>query len=164
MAKPRTYSISGENLTVAGATTLAFVNPPAAPGPSLDILRVEVSQNATTTLAAVRLRLFTQVTAFPTLTSATPAAHNRGNGVSVVVGGTAGAAGTAGVNASAEGAGTKTTLIPVNPNNLNGWLWVPTEEERIVLPAGLASGFGVGFIAAPATLTGWTVTLTYAES
>jgi len=165
MAKPRTFTISGENLTVAGATTLAFLNPPAAPNKSIDILRVEVTQSATTTLANVRLRLFTQVTAFPTLTSATPAVHNRGDtAASVIVGGTAGAAGTSGVNASAEGAGAKTTVIPVAPNNLNGWLWLPTEDERIVLPAGYASGFGVQFIAAPGTLTGWTVTLTFAES
>jgi hypothetical protein len=164
MAKPRTYTISASNLTVAGATTLVFINPPAAPAASIDVVRCWVAQSANATSAQQRIQLVTQVTAFPTLTAATPAAHNRGNGVSIITGGTAGAAGTAGVNASAEGAGAKTVILSDVFNVLSGWLWVPTEEERIVLPAGYAQGFGLYFPAAPATLTGWSFGVTYSES
>ncbi len=160
----RIYTVSGANLTIAGTTTLAFINPPAAPNVSLDILRIWVSQTGSTTSAMQRIQLVTQVTAFPTLTAATPAAHNRADSVSAILGGTAGAAGTAGVNASAEGAGAKTVIFSDGFNVLNGWLWVPTPEEQIVLPPGYAQGLGVYFPAAPASLTAWNVGLSYRES
>lgn len=157
------FVVGGENLTVAGATTLVFINPAAAPNVNLEIMRCWVGQSANATSAQQRIQLETQVTAFPTLTSATPAKLKRASAVSVITGGTAGAAGTAGVNASAEGAGAKTSIFGDAFNVLNGWLWVPTPRECIVMPAGSASGFGLFFPAAPATLTGWTFGVNYAE-
>jgi hypothetical protein len=53
--------------------------------------------------AEVALR--TQVTAFPTLTGATPRKLKFLDPISQITGGTAGAAGTSGVNASVAGAG-----------------------------------------------------------
>src|SRR3954452_4548349 len=103
MSLSGTYSIVGSNITLTSAATLtlAFLNPSAAPNVSFDILRCWVGQRGTTTSAQMGVQLSTQVTAFPTLTSATPVAHNRGAGNSQITGGTAGAAGTAGINASA---------------------------------------------------------------
>lgn len=157
------FTVGGSNATVAGATTLVFINPAAAPSVNLEIMRCWVGQSANATSAQQRIQLETQVTAFPTLTSATPAKLKRASGNSVITGGTAGAAGTSGINASSEGAGGKTAILDDAFNVLNGWLWVPTPRECIVMPAGSTSGFGLFFPAAPATLTGWTFGVSYAE-
>src|SRR5437773_9392161 len=96
----REFIVSGAELTVVGATTLVFINPAAAPNFNIAILRAWVGQTANATSAQQRIQLETQVTAFPTLTSATPAKAKRADpNVSIIVGGTAGAAGTSGVNA-----------------------------------------------------------------
>lgn len=159
----REFAVSDAGVTVAGATTLVFVNPIAAPNVNLEILRAWVSQSANATSAQNRVALVTQVTAFPTLTTATPRALKTHDAISVIVGGTAGAAGTAGTNASAEGAGTKTTRIADAFNVLNGWLWVPTPAETMVMPAGGASGLGLFLPIAPTTLTNWAFGIHFAE-
>lgn len=143
-------------LTVAGATTLNFLNPAAAPNPNIEFLRHWIGQTANATSAQQRVQLETQVTAFPTLTGITPRKLKLAEpNVSVIVSGTAGAAGTCGINASAEGAGTKTLMWDDVFNVLNGFLSVPTPDEREVIPASFASGMGLWFPTAPATLTGW---------
>jgi hypothetical protein len=152
----REFSISAAGITVAGATTLIFVNPPAAPNVNLEFLRHWIGQSANATSAQQRVQLVTQVTAFPTLTAATPTKTKPSDpNASVITGGTAGAAGTAGINASAEGAGAKTTVHDDAFNVLNGWLQVPTPPETRVMPAGFASGQGLFFPVAPTTLTNW---------
>src|SRR3990167_2516679 len=84
-------------LTVAGATTLNFINPIAAPNVNIAFMRHWVGQAANAISAQQRVALVSQVTAFPTLTAATPAKLKRADAVSVIVGGTAGAAGTSGI-------------------------------------------------------------------
>jgi hypothetical protein len=157
-----TYVLSGANLTLANqAVTLAFLNPGTTA--SLEILRVEVTQAANATSAQQRIQLVTQVTAFPTLVSQAPVKTSTLDAASVITGGTAGAAGTSGINASAEGAGAKTIILNSAFNVLNGFLWVATPAETITMNAGAASGFGVHFPAAPTTLTGWNVYVTFRE-
>jgi hypothetical protein len=152
----REFALSGAGITVAGATTLIFLNPTAAPNLNIEFTRFWIGQSANATSAQQRAQLETQVTAFPTLTSATPAKLKRADpNASIIAGGTAGAAGTSGINASAEGAGGKTIIFEDVFNVLNGWLHVPTPPETIVMPAGSASGLGLFFPAAPATLTNW---------
>lgn len=159
----REYTVSAGGITVANqAVTLVFINP-ASPGVSIEILRCWVGQSANATSAQQRVQLVTQATAFPTLTSATPHKHKINDPASGISGGTAGAAGTCGVNASAEGAGTKTIIIEDCFNVLNGWLWVPTPRETIVMNALTAQGFGLHLPVAPATLTNWSFGVTYAE-
>jgi len=158
----REYIVGGGGITLANqAVTLVFINPVA--GTVIEILRCWVSQTGTATSAQQRVQLNTQVTAFPTLVSATPAKTKTGDPVSGIVGGTAGAAGTAGINASAEGAGAKTIIIPDAFNNLNGWLWVPTPRETIQIRAAESAGFGLHLPVAPASLTNWSFGVTYAE-
>ena len=160
----REFSISSGGLSVAGATTLIFVNPAAAPSVNLEFLRFWVGQSANATSAQQRIQLETQVTAFPTLTAATPTKMKPSDpNASVITGGTAGAAGTAGINASAEGGGAKTAVWDDTFNALNGWLHVPTPAETRVMPAGFAQGLGLFFPAAPATLTGWAAGLVFRE-
>jgi hypothetical protein len=158
------YSVGGDNLTIAGATTLVFLNPTGAPDPNYYILRLWASQSGTSTSAMQRVQVETQNVGFPTLTSATPRQLKTGDGVaSLIVGGTVGAAGNCGINASAEGSGTKTARFADNFNNLNGYLWVPTPREQISMASGFTSGLGLFLPSAPGTLTGWAAGLNFAE-
>lgn len=152
----REFSISAAGVTVAGATTLIFVNPAGAPNPNLEFLRWWIAQTANATSAQQRMQIETQVSVFPTLTSATPKNRKPSDpNASVITGNTAGAAGTAGTNASAEGAGSKTAQMDDAFNVLNGYLHVYTPPETMVMPAGLTSGVGLFFPVAPAALTNW---------
>ena len=162
----REFVVTAANQTVQNAlSTLIFINPPAAPNVSLEVTRITISQSANATSAQQRVQISIQPTTFPSGgTGIAPLALNRGDTTaSVLTSGGAGAAGTAGFNYTSENGGTKTALFSDAFNVLNGWLWVPTPEERIVLPAGFASGLGVVFPAAPTTLTGWTFNLFYRE-
>lgn len=161
----REFSVGGENLTLANqAVTLVFINPPAAPNFALDVLRMWASQSSTSTGVMQRVQVVTQVTAFPTLVSATPRNLKLGDpNASILTGNTTGAAGTSGINASAEGAGTKTVRFGDNFNVLNGYLWVPTPREWINIPAGLASGLGLFLPAAAGTLGNWAAGINYGE-
>lgn len=162
----RVFTLSAGGLTLAAQpVTLAFINPAAAPNFGIEIMQVDVSQSGSVTSTQYRIQLVTQVTAFPTLTSATPQKNELADpNASIITGGTAGAAGTSGVNASAEGAGAKTVRYETDFNNLNGFLWCPPEAGRIKLPAGLASGFGVFLPASTgAANTGWAVSVMFRE-
>jgi hypothetical protein len=161
----REFSVGGDGLTLVNAVvTLVFINPAAAVSPMLNILRMWASQQGSTASTQQRIQAETQVTAFPTLVSATPRHLKRSDTTaSVIAGGTAGAAGTCGINASAEGAGAKTVMFGDVFNILNGYLWVPTPREIIELTAGDASGFGLYLPAAAASLTNWAVGVNYGE-
>src|SRR3990167_3259107 len=101
----REYTISAGGITLANQpVTLVFLNP-ASPGVSIEILRCWIGQSANATSAQQRVQLVTRVTAFPTLTSATPAKTKITDPVSGIVGGTAGAAGGGGGGAPARGGG-----------------------------------------------------------
>jgi hypothetical protein len=101
------------------------------------------------------------VTAFGTYTSTTPTPHALGAAASAIAGGTTGAAATSGTDASAEGAGGVTAVHTEGFNNLSGFLWVPTPEERILV--GPDQAVILKLRGTPTTLTGWNATLTYIE-
>lgn len=160
----REYSVGGDGLTLANAVvTLVNINPAAAPSVNLEVMRMWASQQGSATSAQQRVQVVTQVTAFPTLVSATPRALKFVDSVSVITGGTAGAAGTAGINASAEGAGSKTVRFGDNFNVLNGYLWVGTPPELITMPAGSASSLSLYLPAAAASLSNWGAGMNYRE-
>lgn len=159
----RGFSISAGGVTVAGATSLVFVNPAAAPALNIQFLRYWVGQSANATSAQQRIELIKKASVFPTLTSATPTKLQQGDAVSLITGGTAGAIGTAGTNASVEGAGTATVEWDDAFNVLNGWLHVATPPETKIYPAGLGNGLALYFPVAPSTLTNWAFGLTFAE-
>lgn len=163
MAKEFTFG--GGGLTLANqAVTLAFINPPAAVAPVLRLIRMWASQQGSATSAQQRIQAETQVSVFPTLVSATPRHLDRQDTVaSLITGGTAGAAGTCGINASAEGAGAKTVMFEDNFNVLNGYLWVPTPREVIRLAPGDTAGFGLFLPAAPGSLTNWATGINFTE-
>ena len=68
----REFSVPMVASTLAGATTLIFINPPAAPSVNIEFLRFSCGQFANATSAQQSVQLVTQVTAFPTLTGITP--------------------------------------------------------------------------------------------
>lgn len=158
------YTVSEKDATIVADATLVIVHTAAALSTRASIIRVFrawVSQSGTNTSAQLGIQLATKASAFGTYTSATPRPHIAGGAASGIAGGTAGAAGTAGTAASAEGAGTVTPIVSDDFNNLTGWLWIPTPEERIVVPTDTA--LILKLVGTPATLTGWTYGLTYQE-
>lgn len=157
----REYTISSGGVTILGANTLIFLHNGTTC--TLEVLRMWCGVVGPTTSAMQRIQIETQVTAFPTLTGATPQRLKEGDPISQIVSGTAGAAGTAGINASAEGAGAKTVKFEDTFNLLNGWLWVPTPKETIYLSPGSASGLGMFFPVAPGTLTNWSFGMNFCE-
>lgn len=160
------YSLTGAGLTLANAVvTLTFVNPIAAPNVDLSFRRFWIGQSNTTTYVGnQRVQLNTQVTAFPTLVSATPAKLYNADAASVITGATTGAAGTCGVNASAEGAGAKTVIWADTFSPANGWLMVLTPDEYIEMSSGSANGLGMHLPVAATTLTNWTFGCTWIEN
>lgn len=164
----RRYTIVGENLTLSTGNVLVAVQTAgnkATAGGEIEIRRVEISQSGSTTSAQIRGALSTRNTAGTlTVTAATPKPINPLNGPASGIAGNAspaGAAARSGVNSSADTGGTYDDLRPFAFNNLSGYLWVPTPEERIVVPPSVL--FVVRLLAAPGTLTGWTVAVDYEE-
>ena len=158
------YTVLMANQTIAGASTLVIVHAAAAAatgGSFLRIVRAWCSQEANETSEQLGVAIGQKVTAFGTYTSTAPVNHALGSVVSRIAGGTAGAAATSGTDASAEGAGAFTPIVEEGFNNLNGWLWVPTPEERITLTPDTA--IALKLITAPTTLTNWTAGLTFEE-
>lgn len=158
----REYTVSADNVTVSGAPILVWLNPPAAPSATMEVLRCWASQRANATSAQQGIAFGTKVSVFPTVTGQTPVATKITDPASKYTSGT-GAAGSAGINASANGAGTETIIYADNFNVLNGWLWVATPTETVILGAGSASGFFLKFTSTPGTLTAWSFGVTYRE-
>lgn len=156
-----TLTMKDVTLATAAAQTLLFINPGTTA--SLRMYRISCGQGGTATSQELIAQVVTQPTGFPTLTSSAPVPTSPIDQASKIVGGTAGAAGTSGTNASAEGTGGKTVLIADTFNNLNGWTYVWLPEERPVLSAGGLSGFGLYLPLAPTTNTRWSATLTFEE-
>lgn len=157
----RKYLLPMVNQTIAGAATLLWINPGATR--SIEIVRVRVSQRGTATSERKAVQFVTQVSAFPTLTSTTPVALDAGAGASAITGATNGAAGTCGTDASAEGAGAKTTLEEFAFDVVNGFEWIATSKDSIILNASGSSGFGVYLPSAPTSLTNWSASLVFIE-
>jgi hypothetical protein len=150
----REYSVSGDAQTVVAAPQMTWLNPKASPSCAIELIRAWASQRANATSAQQGAGIGTKVTAFPTVVGVTPSATKLSDPVSLLVSGT-GAAGTSGINSSANGGGTETNVVQDNFNVLNGWLWVPTPAETVVVGAGAASGIFTQFHGTPGTLTGW---------
>ena len=160
--------LKGENQTMSTGSIMMAVQTAAANslGARIAIKRLEISQNATTTLAMLRADIATRDTAGTlTLTSLAPTALRPVAGpASGIAGSTAPAGGTArsGITSSADSGGTYTSLFPFNFANTAGYLYKPAPDEEILIPA--STLFVVRFLAAPGTLTGWTFTLVMDES
>lgn len=159
------YAVSMSNTTIVADATLVAIRAAAAAatrGSVLEILSVRVGCQGVTTNQQLGILLADKATAFGTMTAATPAALSLGGAASGITGGTAQAAATAGVDASAEGAGAVTNIVADSFSVLAGWLWVPTPEERILLLPG-SNPFIVKIVGTPGTLTGWSANVIFRE-
>ena len=161
----RTYTVSFNNTTLTAAMPFVFLNPKATgAGSAIELIAIELNQNANVTSIMERIDLFTQASAFPTMVSATPATTKIGDPASGITGGTTGAAGLVGIAGTAVGAGTKIVVASWAFNVLNGFTRIYVPEERPtfgILSTG--QGFGFRFTAGPTTVTGWDMTMTYNE-
>jgi hypothetical protein len=164
MALSQGYVIPMDNQTVVADGTLIIVRTAAALATRasvIELLRVTVSQQGTSTSQQLGVICGIKASAFGTYTSTAPVVLATGTVASGIAGGTAGAAATSGTDASAEGAGAVTTIWSEGFNNLNGYLWVPTPEERVIINPDTA--FIVKLRGTPTTLTGWNAGLWFRE-
>lgn len=159
----REYQISVAGITVVNAaSTLIYIRPHTTlPTPGIEIRRMWIGQSANATSSQQRVRVERQTGTAPVLVSATPTKIKQTDPASVITGATTGAVGTCGTAATTE-AGTKAPIFDDAFNVLNGWLWMPTPSETIIIPAG-GDAIGLFFPVAPTTLTNWAFGMTFAE-
>lgn len=162
----RHYSVGTENATLSTGNVLVALRTATGVGAAslLAIKRIEIGQSGSTTSAMIRAEVATRDTAGTlTMTSATPSNLYLTGPASGLTGNTApaGGAGRIGVNSSADSGGTYTQRRPFNFNNLNGYLWVPTPEERKIVPPDTV--FILRLLATPGTTTGWTWAVEFEE-
>lgn len=164
----RTFSVTWDNITLPNAAcTVAYLRPSSTQGFELVEARLGFSANATA--AQCRVQIVAQpVSGSPSgFTSKTPVPLDRSlTQASALTGGTSMGAGTSGVQAgsSVESGGTRVVLVADAFHHLTGWLWVPTPKNRIILPAGSTEVLALYIPQAAGTLTGWSGSLTFAES
>lgn len=162
----RVYTVSGENLTLTTAITMLLaLRTAASPNAAsvLEILRLSITQSGTVTGAMIRAALSLRTGSTVTATSVTPANKAVGGPASGLSGNTApvGADARIGINASVNTTPAYTNLITRSFHNLNGLEWIPTPDERIIVPPSTA--VVLRLLADPATLTGWNFECVYSE-
>lgn len=162
----RVYNVVGENLTLGTGSVLVALQTASGVNAAsiLKILRAQITQSGSTTSAQVRLLFSTRDTAGTlTTTSVTPVNTVLGGPASGLSGNTSviGGTGRIGINSSADSGGTYTNHFCSAPNQLNGELYLPVPEERIIVPP--STVWCVRFAAAPASTTGWNIFLVYEE-
>jgi len=164
MAASQVYTVTMANQTIIADSELITIRAATSWGSRaslLEILRITVSQQATETSEQLGIRFGMKASAFGTFTSTTPAPATLNSVASAITGSTSNAASSSGTDASANGAGTLTVYHQEGFNNLNGYLWVPVPEERILVGPDLT--FLVQLQGTPTVLTNWNATLTFAE-
>lgn len=164
MAGSHVFTVLMANTTIVADATLVIIRTASAlttRASIIEILRVWVNQIGTEASDELGVIIAQKASAFGTYTSTTPAPHTVGGAASGITGSTSGAAAGAGTDASAEGGGTVTAIIEEGFNNLNGYLWVPTPEERIIVPTDTA--IITKIVGTPAVLTGWNAGMTFTE-
>lgn len=150
-----TIIANGELITIRAATALS------SRASILQIIRMTCSQSGTATSQQLGIKWGLKASAFSTMTATTPSPTILGTVASAITGSTSGAASSCGTNSSSNGAGTLTVLGSDAFNNLNGWLWVPTPDERIIV--GIDQTFVLAMVGTATTLTNWNATLTFEE-
>jgi len=162
MSAPYTISMQGVTIIANGELiTMRAATAFTSRGSLLEVLRMKASQRSATTSAQLGMRWGLKASAFGTFTAATPVPAILGAAASALTGSTSNAASSAGVNASANGGGTLTVMDQEEFNNLTGFLWIPTPEERIII--GPDQTFVMQLQGTPSALTLWTASLMFRE-
>lgn len=159
----KTTVLTAENFTLTTTIlNLAFISSAASgsAASNIRVLRVEISQRGSTTLGMVGGAFSTQTGTTVTATSTTPATISPlGGAASGLSGNTApaGAAGRTGTNCSVNTTPGYTNHHMFDFANLNGYIWQPTPAQELIIPP--STLWTVRFIADPATLSGWTISV-----
>lgn len=132
------YNLIRSSVTTSTAITIQQVTVPAAV--AAEFTRAWVNQSTITTSAQTRIQLLRKSTA-ATVTSQTPALLGVAMQASKCVGGT-GATGITATNEQTDGA----VYIEEGFNVVNGWLYLPVPEERILM---INTTLGLKFPTAP---------------
>lgn len=150
----RTYVINDSRATSTAITVLQI----KAVNSSVEIIRAWANQTSSTTSAQCNIMLVRKSTP-ATVTALTPLLMDGGDAASRAVGGTA----ATGRTASNEGVNAD-ILIEEGFNVLNGWLYLPVPEERIVLSPATATlaTLGLTFVSAPPSAT-WDFGIVFRE-
>lgn len=130
-------------------------------GSLLEVLRMSCSQRGTATSQQLGIRWGLKASAFGTYTATTPVPRYLNAVASALAGSTSNAAASAGTDSSANGAGTLTVLDGRGFNNLAGFEWIATPEEKIIVGPDLT--FLLQLQGTPATLTGWYASIEFGE-
>jgi hypothetical protein len=157
----RIVTLKNENMTLSTGSVLAVWQTAAAGSAAARtrIKRIEISQSGITTLAMIRGEVFTRDSAGTLTTTSTTPTNVRpvGGPASGLTGNTnvLGGVARSGTNSSADSGGTYTQIMPFNFPNTAGYLFKGDPDESIDIPASTIAG--IRFLAAPGTLTGWTI-------
>jgi LysM repeat protein len=158
MASPKNgpFVVTLNNVAVTTALALIQIKAGTTTNSSVEILKAWASQSSSTVSAQQRIQI-NRVSVTYTVTDFTPIKLGTGAAADAT-GGSSAQTGTAGT----AGSGTDTDVLVADVFNvLNGWLYVPTPEERIIVPDG---GFVVmKFPAAPAASTTYTAGIIFQE-
>jgi hypothetical protein len=160
----REYSVVGQNITVVAGATLVLINPVATR--VIEIVRAWAGvEGVSSAQATTGIQLGLKAATFGTYVGATPVKTKTSDGISSIVSNTTGAAGTAGINASVEGAGAVTVLYPDTMNLQIPWVWNPSilGGETYIVSGADALAFQMKLRGTPAVLTGWNFGVTYRE-
>lgn len=146
-ANSGTYNLVRSAVATSTAITIEVVWVPVTT--AIEVTRAWVNQSSVTTSSQTRIQLLRKTGTAPTVTSQTPAvAGTPGSQASKCVGGTA----ASGITATAEGTD-GTVWIEEGFNVVNGWLYLPVPEERIMNLGSTASGVALKFPSAPLSAT-----------
>jgi len=162
----REYNVSATGVTVASSAPMSLVMIMPTSTQTIEILRMWISQNANATSNQQGVRWGLKASVFQsTMTSTSPVALKSTDPASKISGAATIAAGASatGISSGTEGAGAFTVIGSDNFNVLNGWLWVPTPRETIMVSPQTAYCFTLQFSAVPTTTTNWTFGVTFAE-
>lgn len=127
MTSKGVYVVNLRNVSISTAITIAQIK--AGATTPLELIRAQLSQRGSTTSAQERIAIVRKTVA-ATVTTFTPLLLDPGDTAAQAVGG----ASATGTQASGEGTDGD-FLVDEGFNVLNGWLWLPTPEERIWVPA-----------------------------
>jgi hypothetical protein len=150
------YILTNNGVSISTAIT-AIQLKPGVNGPC-EILRASMTQGTNTTSSQTAAMLVRKSAGATVTTGVAGTTVNKENPVAPTTDASLGATAT-GITASAEGTNTEQS-IKRGFNILNGWEWLPTPEERLIVPQ---SGFlGLTFMTAPASST-WYAEMSWRE-
>jgi len=146
---------SANHIAISVSTAITILQVKAGTTKQFEILRAWVTQSSSTTMYMQRIQLLRK-TGAATVTSYTPLLLNPASPAADAAGGSS----ATGYTASSEGTDGDLLINDVF-NTLNGWLYLPTPEERIKVPA---SGIvALKFPAAPAAAMTFTASIIFGE-